>query len=305
MRKSTIKNLLAGLCFALLAPMSAFADIVINETFFPDPNFRAHLLELDADLFEWDKVGYGVITDDKIAWITGIEVRNMNISTLEGIRYFTALEELWCEENLLTSLDVSNNTEFKELNFNFKHLTSLDVSKNTALTDLQCNNNQLTSLNVSNNILLAYLHCSSNQLTSLDVSKNKSLYRLYCYDNNIKGTNMDALISSLPNRSESNYSLAGIIYIYDSTSETEGNVCTKSQVAAIKAKRWIPYYYNGTSWVVYEGADETTGIDATEVGNGSEIGANAVAYYLNGNRVEGWQNKKGIYIVNGKKVVVK
>ena len=37
-------------------------------------------------------------------------------------------------------------------------------------------------------------------------------------------------------------------------------------------------------------------VQCTEVDNSSEIGANTVAYDLNGNRVEGWQNRKGVYI---------
>ena len=85
----------------------------------------------------------------------------------------------------------------------------------------------------------------------------------------------------------------------------EGNVCTKSQVAAIKAKGWTPYYWIGYVWLEYEGCDDADGIIATEVDNGDEIGANAPAYDLNGRRVEGWQSKKGVYIVGGKKVVVK
>ena len=109
---------------------------------------------------------------------------------------------------------------------------------------------------------------------------------------------MDALIHSLPNTN-------GLIYIYHSTLETEGNVCTKDQVAAIKEKGWTPYYYNGEEWLEYEGADDTTGISATEIGNSSDFGANAVAYDLNGRRVDGWHSKKGVYIVNGKKVLIK
>ena len=39
--------------------------------------------------------------------------------------------------------------------------------------------------------------------------------------------------------------------------------------------------------------------------NDFEIYTNPIAYDLNGRRVEDWQNTSGIYIVNGKKVVVK
>ena len=38
----------------------------------------------------------------------------------------------------------------------------------------------------------------------------------------------------------------------------EENVCTKSQVAALKAKGWTPRYYNEEEdeWIEYEGSDE-------------------------------------------------
>ena len=249
MRKFTIKKLFVGLCFALLVPVAVSADVEINETNFPDANFRNWLLEQD---YGED----GIITDVEIARIMQIYVPGENISTLEGIQYFIALKILSCWDNQLTSLDVSSNAALQGLS------------------------------------------CYSNQLTSLDVSNNVALIGLVCFNNKIKGTNMEALISSLPNTD-------GVIYIYNITSKTEGNVCTKSQVAKIKEKGWTPLYYNGEEWLEYEGSDDLDGIIAMEVGNGLEFGANALAYDLNGNRVEGWQSKKGVYIVGGKKIVVK
>ena len=410
MRKRFTISLFAGLCFALLAPMSAFADVVINEENFPDANFRAYLLTQD---YGED----GVITDDEIAEVTSINVNKSydtpteeKISTLEGIQYFTeltylfcnnnqltsldvsgctaltmllcdgnqltsldvsnhailqqlscyknqltsldvskntelwrldcsdnqltdldmsgcttltylycsgnrltsldvsnntALEELSCENNRLTSLDVSNHTILRQLSCNSNQLTNLNVSGCTALTSLLCNNNQLTSLNTSDCTALTSLLCSDNQLASLDLSKNTVLTFIRCSSNKIYGENMDKLIESL-----SSYGIS--IMIYDRTSETEGNVCTRSQVAAIKAKWCTPYYLVGYDmetnqevWREYEGSDDLDGIIATEMGNGLEFGANAVAYDLNGRRVEGWQNRKGVYIINGKKVMVK
>jgi Leucine-rich repeat (LRR) protein len=56
----------------------------------------------------------------------------------------------------LTSLVCNNNS-----------LTSLDVSGLTSLTSLACKDNPLTSLNVSGLTSLTYLDCSSSSLTSL------------------------------------------------------------------------------------------------------------------------------------------
>ena len=163
----------------------------------------------------------------------------------------TALTTLDCISNQLTSLDVSKNTALTRLWGYSNQLTSLDVSKNTELTILNCHSNQLTSLDVSKNTALTTLHCFSNQLTSLDVSKNTELTILNCQRNQIKGASMDAFIQSLPNMSTNpRFSLI------DNREGDEGNVCTKSQVAAAKAKGWTPLYNNGSEWVEYEGNDE-------------------------------------------------
>ena len=90
----------------------------------------------------------------------------------------TALTDLRCSSNQLTSLDVSQNTALTYLNCISNQLTSLDVTQNTALTGLDCYNNQLTSLDVSHNTALKSLYCYRNQLTSLDVSKNTALNAL-------------------------------------------------------------------------------------------------------------------------------
>ena len=152
----------------------------------PDPRFKKYLLEtcdmdndgrltlLDAE--EWNKDKY-----------LGKEFSlfKMDIRSLKGIEYFTALKSLKCDGNYLTSLDISNNTALTELTCYNNQLTSLDVSKNTALTELTCYNNQLTSLDISKNTALTELHCGSNQLTSLDISKNTALTELSCNHNQL------------------------------------------------------------------------------------------------------------------------
>ena len=268
-------------------------EICINVTNFPDENFRNYLLEQD---YGKD----GVLTEEEIEGIISINVRQKEITNLKGIEYFTALKYLYCDKNQLTVLDVSKNTELTNLSCSNNQLTALDVSKNTelttlycfnnqlttldvsrntaltklscennqlsaldvsnntALTSLPCDNNQLTALDVSKNPALISLACSNNQLTALDVSKNPALSWLECYRNNIKGETMTALINSLPNNnnSEINYFCA----IYIPTKET--NILTKSQVAAVKAKGWIPQYYD-SGWKEYEGSDDEVGEDPT------------------------------------------
>ena len=127
---------------------------------------------------------------EKIAAITSLDVAGSydnpgTLTSLRGIEYFEALEELSCLYNQLTSLDLSRNTALTELRCDYNQLTSLDVSQNTALTNLGCSSNQLTTLDVSRNTKLIFLDCYSNELTTLDVSRNTALTDLRCNYNQL------------------------------------------------------------------------------------------------------------------------
>ncbi|MBQ6281319.1 MAG: S-layer homology domain-containing protein [Oscillospiraceae bacterium] len=168
------------LCLLPAAPtVAAAGDVAINETNFPDANFRRYVSE------KLDQNGDGVLNQAEISDVTVIRCFVCGIASLKGIEYFTALETLACSGNQLTSLDVSKNTALEVLWCDNNQLSALDVSKNTALIDLVCFGNQLTSLDVSRNTALEYLDCSDNQLTSLDVSKNTALTELYCSGNQL------------------------------------------------------------------------------------------------------------------------
>ena len=327
-----MKQKLLLFLFALLPITNAGADVEINEQNFPNTIFRNWVL----------KQSYGedgVLTDEEIADVREIWVDSKKIKSLKGIEYFKNLVELYCYDNTLSALDVSQNTELeileagenqltvldvsqnvalKRLTCNSNKIKTLDVSQNTLLTELYCWTNQLTSLDVSNNAALKVLNCNSNKIPSLDVSKNTelmvlecfnnqlteldvsantklqtlvcgnnqlttlditnnpalellwtyncllteldvsknpalqnvacdgnqitaldfqnnpNLIELCCYNNGIRGEAMDSLIASLP-KVES-----GKFYVII-TSIDDPNICSSSQIAAARAKGWIPY----------------------------------------------------------------
>ena len=127
----------------------------------------------------------GEVVNDCICPITYFDPNSLSISSLVGIEGFVNLEQLYCSDNLLTNLDVSNNTALTILNCSTNGLTGLSVSNNTDLTSLRCELNNLTSVDVSANTALFQLYCYSNQLTSIDVSTNIALGRLKCSDNQL------------------------------------------------------------------------------------------------------------------------
>ncbi len=265
-----LKHLLLS-ALLLLSAGSAWADVEINETNFPDVNFRNYLLEQDYG-------SDGKLTDAEIAGVKSISVSSKSMQSLKGIEYFTALTKLNCNSNQLTSLDLSKNIMLQNLFCDWNQLTSLDVSncifltilhcgmnqftsldisKNTWLTNLDCQYNQLTSLDVSKNIGLKSLRCNGNKLTSLGFSQNPELSILDCYQNKIEGTAMDALVESLPWGSN-----CSMYVVYN---VNEGNVMTTTQVAAAKANGWTPCYFDGINWLEYTGvAPATTGIAINE-----------------------------------------
>ena len=153
-----------------------------QQTYVPDDNFEAYL--------ENNGMGNGIANDDSVttANISGVTILildNETIADLSGIADFTALTDLYCWNNNLTSLDVSNNTALTSLGCAVNQLTSLDVTQNTALEELDCSANQLTSLDVTQNTVLTALDCSDNQLTSLDVTQNTALTDLICSYNQL------------------------------------------------------------------------------------------------------------------------
>ena len=142
----------------------AFSVIFAQKTYVPDDKFEQALIDLGYDTTLDDSVLTANISD-----VTSLDVMDKEISDLTGIEAFIVLIVLECDNNQLTSLDMSKNIALKELHCPGNQLTSLNVSKNTALEILNCERNQLTRLDVSNNTVLIDLSCGTNQLTSLNM----------------------------------------------------------------------------------------------------------------------------------------
>ena len=181
--KKRLLSILLMCCMVLtLLPVAAFAegetDVSINETNFPDANFRTVVKEYDTDEDE-------NLSRAEIEAVKEIKCYYKDIRSLTGIEYFTALQTLKCYSNQLTSLDISENTALKSLDCAKNQLAALDVSQNTALESLDCADNQLTTLDVSRNTALKSLDCAKNQLTTLDVSQNTALESFNCADNQV------------------------------------------------------------------------------------------------------------------------
>jgi hypothetical protein len=146
------------------------------------------------------------------------------------------------------------------MDVNNKSISSLKgIEYFTNLATLDCGNNRITSLDLSKNKILTKLHCQNNKLTSLKVYSN-SLNEIDCSGNNISGSNMDALIRSLP-------TLDGTLVVKLPGNTTSDNLMTCKQVSDAKRKGWIPKV--AVTDADYYGSDFVCRINSTNFPDGN------------------------------------
>lgn len=152
--------------FILLSLLFTFSiqSQIIN---IPDPNFKNILVNSVYDTNNDDEIDISEALN-----IYALDVTNSNITSLEGIQYFTNLDTLICDNNNISDLSVLNTFSY------FSYLS--------------CSNNNLTSLDLSNFSSIMYLICSNNQLTSLDISslQDASIEQLIANNNNLITLNL-------------------------------------------------------------------------------------------------------------------
>ena len=150
---------------------------------------------------------------------------------------------------------------------------------------------------------LEYLNCHTNLLKTFDVSKNLKLNTIFCQLNYMEGAGMSDFIASLPTTE------GGMLYAYDKTGKTqaaprrspraEGNALTDADLADAKAKGWKVMSYDGTNWTEMSTATSLQAVKTTTDAAATEC------YDLSGRRLQDAMSRKGIVIVNGRKVVMK
>ncbi len=87
------------------------------------------------------------------------------------------------QENLLTSIDLSNQSKLINLNLTGNNLTSLDLSNCPNLEYIYIAQNKLSSLNINNVNYVKYFFCEDNLLASLNVNSMFNLQIFNCKNN--------------------------------------------------------------------------------------------------------------------------
>ena len=256
-------NLVLVLLLTLMMPMSALAEgtgIAIDETNFPDENFRAYVSEKTID-----KNQDGYLSEAEIKSCTIIYLQNYGITDLTGIEHFTSLEEFATEYNPIVYMPALPEslvqfgcigTEFTTLpelpdgilrmicvgNDSLATFTNIPKQLNqllcywNAMTELPqlpegleyliCNENKLTELPELPQSL-THLDCGDNQLTSLPALP-ESLESLYCDDNHL--TKIDRIPPKV-----NNFDCSGnlLTELPDLPDGIENMLCSRNQLTSL------------------------------------------------------------------------
>ncbi len=177
-----LATVLATGCFSAAVAFGS-DSIAINETNFPDANFREYISETK------DLDGDGYLSDSERN-ITMMSVTEDNeIKTLKGIEYFTNLKILRCSNISLEELDVSALSDLTALTCMGNNLTKLDLFNNNKLQRVNCSDNSLTTLRLLSSSL-TQLDCYANNLKTLDLTLVSSLQKLRCDQNELSSLDL-------------------------------------------------------------------------------------------------------------------
>ncbi len=163
-------------------------------------------IELTTDRDIGDNISLGINSEEHNVWIdlnnNGVKDSGEDKITYEysktdyilgskTIRIYGKLTYFYCEQNNITSLDISNNPYLRECYCSRNILENLKVLGANNIEYLACSDNQLTSIDVSELTNLKELVCGYNKLTVVNMKNNLNLGRFFCNKNNI--TNLDIL----------------------------------------------------------------------------------------------------------------
>ena len=195
---------------------------VIREGVIADLAFIAAVENALTYVLSWQKEADGTVrmnlsNTERVKKVETLSIVGTNLSSFDGIEYFTGLTSLNCSNNRLTALDVSNLHNLETLDCsgnqisseNLKlpsaYLKTLDCSNNrlerldetvlpATLTELDCSDNPLTVLDADFlNETLTKLECAATQLSSLSVASLTNLTDLDCSFNRFTALDVTAL----------------------------------------------------------------------------------------------------------------
>ena len=182
----------------LLLTVSGFINAQIANI--PAGNFKTILLSANsnnsiAGLSNGLSVKIDTNNDGQIQISEALLIYRLNFGSsaagnLNGIEFFTNLETLYCQNNQLTSLDLTGLSNLKYLDCSYNQLSTLNLTMLPNLEILGCSDNDLTSINFSGLNNLNNINCSYNNLQTIDISNVANLKVLSCSQNQISSLDL-------------------------------------------------------------------------------------------------------------------
>ncbi len=166
---------------------------IVEYTDFEDPIFRNVLRGMVKKKYLWTSSLDG-LNREEVDSIRYIDITGKSVSSLKGIEIFDNLEYLKCDyskiEDLsitrcrsLTMISCRHCKELKSLKCEENWLTTLDLTGCDSLEVLVCHSNQLRKLDLSNLKSLKTIWCWDNYLKTLDLRECKAIELIYCWGN--------------------------------------------------------------------------------------------------------------------------
>lgn len=157
-----------------------------------------HIEMINPVIFHWSNVleyidlrNNNIKTGDNfplfLDTIKTISISNNALTTFRLVPILFRLEELFIENNFLTTLSIGMST--KKINANHNHIKSLTIFHGlNKLVSLKLSHNNLTDIeNFKNANLLEDLHLSFNNLTDIKPIKNLKKLKTLCLENSLNG----------------------------------------------------------------------------------------------------------------------
>ena len=195
------------------------SEVVINDTNFPDDDFRQGIIELTGKTYgqslktaDLDKVTDLTInatgpTTASFPQATSVIKVNSNVENLKGIEFFSKLTDLTVAGlSKLESVDLEANTKLKNLSItDASDLEELSLPATSSLTDLTVSgaatgvnagdatqvSAPITVLDLSKNKALQNVTITYTNVANIDLSNNPYLTEVTLYNNGINTLNLE------------------------------------------------------------------------------------------------------------------
>ena len=168
------------LLVAALWSTTAVADVVFDETNFPDENFREAIADAYWDDYRIRLNDGDILTDEMLNYELWVDGEDCGIESVQGIEYLVGLFSLQLMMNDIEEIDLSHNPFLRNIDIQQNPLESINISGCTLLESLRIGatsyqEGRLEYLDLSGCGNLKIIHIYNEPLIQLDLSQNTLL----------------------------------------------------------------------------------------------------------------------------------